>query len=204
MKHAINSVLHAMGYHIEKWKYNTIPHRTAFQFMQKYFQNKPIIGAEVGVLDGKNAVDILTKMPNIKHLYLIDPWVAYGKDDTEKGTERVTQAEMDASYQKTLQAINPFRNKVTIIREYSSTAVNKLPMLDFAYIDGNHEYTYVLRDLYDYQKKIKLGGVLAGNDVVSEGHDGVVAAMLDFIRISKLKPYIQSPDYWFVNGEMRR
>ena len=36
--------------------------------------------------------------------------------------------------------------------------------VDFIYIDGNHQYLSVMEDLTIWNKKIKIGGVIAGHD----------------------------------------
>lgn len=36
--------------------------------------------------------------------------------------------------------------------------------LDWVYIDGNHEYEHVIADLEVFYRKLKSGGILAGDD----------------------------------------
>ena len=40
---------------------------------------------------------------------------------------------------------------------------------DAVFIDGNHSYEYVKKDLYNYSKKIRPGGIIALHDVNFEG-----------------------------------
>ena len=37
-------------------------------------------------------------------------------------------------------------------------------MLDFVYIDGNHEFTSEANDIHEWGKKVKVGGIIAGHD----------------------------------------
>ncbi|MAH06821.1 hypothetical protein CMI38_01060 [Candidatus Pacearchaeota archaeon] len=50
--------------------------------------------------------------------------------------------------------------------EYSSDAVNhyKNESLDFVYIDASHDYPSVYADIKGWIKKVKKGGVIAGDD----------------------------------------
>ncbi len=47
--------------------------------LQNFIDKKDLIGAEVGVLQGKNSFDMLEKL-DIKKLYLIDIWSHNGSD----------------------------------------------------------------------------------------------------------------------------
>ena len=51
--------------------------KKSLYFVKQKFGNQPIIGAEVGVAEAQNALDILLAMPNVKLLYLVDPYVKY-------------------------------------------------------------------------------------------------------------------------------
>lgn len=54
------------------------PIRPFIFFIKEKFNNKLLIGAEIGVYKGKNAKDII-KMLNMERLYLIDIWKNYKK-----------------------------------------------------------------------------------------------------------------------------
>lgn len=66
-----------------------------------------------------------------------------------------------------------FGNKpnVVIHREKSSVAIPKFKdnYFDWVYIDGNHDYEFVLGDLRMCLPKMKRGGVIAGDDYVRPG-----------------------------------
>ena len=53
------------------------------------------------------------------------------------------------------------------------------------YIDGDHSYEAVTRDIATYRAKVKPNGVLAGDDYGLQGgwwNDGVTRAVDEFIR----------------------
>jgi len=122
---------------------------------------KNLIGVEIGVGAGQNSKKILENL-DIEKLYLIDSWTKY------------------ADYVKELKNTNNYSLKTTDGKriaennlkpwnwtdEISSIAVNDIEdeELDFVYIDGNHNYKYVLEDITLYWPKLKNGGLMAGHD----------------------------------------
>lgn len=76
--------------------------------------------------------------------------------------------------------IQHFEDKITFIRKKSEDAVGHVPdNLDFVYIDGNHAYEFVKRDIKLYYPKLKRGGVLGGDNFDSI-YPGVARAVLEF------------------------
>ena len=49
--------------------------------------------------------------------------------------------------------------------------------LDFVYIDGNHQYDYVINDIKLSLKKLKKNGIISGHDYGSKIHMGVTQAV---------------------------
>lgn len=66
----------------------------------------------------------------------------------------------------------------TLIRKTSDDAFKELEnqQFDMVYIDGNHDYDYVKRDILNYQKIIKPNGFITGHDY-KNGHAGVEKAV---------------------------
>lgn len=50
--------------------------------------------------------------------------------------------------------------------------------IDFCFIDANHTYDYVIRDIQAYLPKMKPGGIMAGHDF-NGAHPGVVQAVIE-------------------------
>ena len=64
------------------------------------------------------------------------------------------------------------------IEKTSKEAVNGLEdhFYDVVYIDGRHEYEYVLEDIKNYLPKLKKGGIIIGDDYFEqEWHDYLVS-----------------------------
>lgn len=121
-----------------------------------------LIGAEIGVFDAKNSERIL-EILDIKKLYLIDPYKIYdGCKDVagipDKKTITLLKKDAHARLEK-------FKDKVVWIEDLSENAIESIKEeLDFVYIDGNHKYDFVKKDIELYSKKIKEGGLISGHD----------------------------------------
>ena len=48
--------------------------------------------------------------------------------------------------------------------------------LDFVYIDGDHNFRFIAEDIYEWPKKVKKGGVIAGHDYTTLDGPGLYAA----------------------------
>ncbi len=162
------------------------PYRTSIDFIKKKFGGKELICAEIGTFEGGNAEYILKNL-NIRGLYLIDPWESY---------DRYNQVKLNKAYKKTLKRMKKFKSKVVILKKFSSDALSDIKeLLDFVYIDGNHDYKFVKKDMENYYKKLKKGGVLAGHDIYLSG---VSKALCEFVNEKKLQPHIWSMDWWII------
>ena len=69
------------------------------------------------------------------------------------------------NYLKAIENLEPFGNKIELIRKFSTEAVNIFEnnSLDLVYIDSRPDYCSVLADLETYWPKLKNGGVMAGH-----------------------------------------
>lgn len=125
------------------------------------------VGAEIGVRMGTNAAAILARVPGLK-LYCIDPWNAY---------LRVTDGVQDRYYERCVRKL--IGKNVELIKKTSMDAVGdfKDGSLDFVYIDGRHDYDYVVEDIIFWYPKIKRGGIISGHDYYNFFDAGVITAV---------------------------
>jgi len=159
--------------------------RNFIKTAKKHFKNKEIICAEIGVRKGINARSILKEL-NVKKIYLIDPY-------------EFTSFDYFMDYKEVKKIAHKFfKNDVRaeFIKDTSDNAVKFIrEKLDFVYIDGNHEYEFVKRDIGNYWKLIKEGGILAGHDF--ERKD-VALAVFEFINKNNLNFDAKGMDWWIV------
>jgi len=165
--------------------------KEAIKFAKDYFKNKPIKSIEIGIFKGQNSEDIIKNL-NIKKNYLIDPYTQYEDYKSDGYYDKLKIAKKEA-----LNRLKKWSNKIIWIRDYSEKAIKKISEeVDFIYVDGNHEYEYVKKDLQLYWIKLKKGGILSGHDIQSLG---VSNAVLEFAKEKNLEVHFgDRRDWWII------
>jgi hypothetical protein len=171
------------------------------------FLPKGAVAAEIGVAQGTFASVILAKCAP-RQLHLVDPWAGYesGGGDAKRAeflsgavAQRTggaappphrTTAGGDQAFQAVQERVRGDA-RVSFHRTYSYRTATEFPdkHFDFAYIDGDHTYEYVLRDLTDYATKIKDDGLILGHDFFEDAfaakeNYGVIGAVNTFLARS--------------------
>ena len=72
--------------------------------------------------------------------------------------------------------------------------------VDFIYIDGNHDYEYVLWDIANAWGLCKTGGVIGGHDYYDHQF-GIKRAVDEFRREKKLDLKVDGIDWWFIKKQ---
>lgn len=169
------------------YKASFFPVRPMFRYIKKKYKQE-LIGVEIGVDTGLNAYNVLCQIPQIKKIYLVDPWGQYHQDGKTVNTT-------DAFY-KCMKRLSKFRGKIVVIRKKSEVAADDIPnSLDFVYIDGNHQYEYVKKDTELYYPKVKEGGIIGGDDFYIR-YPGVCKAVLEFAEKNDLNLQGGGYDWW--------
>ena len=161
---------------------------------------------EIGVADGKFS-KILLDTCRFKKIYLLDTWKHFD-DGSYNCSCNKAQQEQDKIYQNVVSAMSMYGDKVEVIRGDSTIEFQKFQdnYFDFIYIDANHEYEPVKKDIYNWYPKAKIGGVFAGHDymngVMRTGVFGVKSAVDEFCKPINVIPYItggsrRCPPSWY-------
>lgn len=151
--------------------------------------------AEVGVYKGDFSKLILERAP--RKLHLIDPW----KFETDPiyanswygGALGKSQARMDTIHKSVLHRFGTAIRTgiVEVHRKTSAECCAQFPdnYFDWIYIDGNHRYEFVKRDLEMFLPKVKLHGFVAGDDYNTPGwwQDGVTKAVDEAIESGRFE-----------------
>jgi hypothetical protein len=118
-------------------------------------------GAEIGVSTGRYSKALCQRIPNL-NLSCIDPWLAYY--DYIEHHDAKGQVILDSNLEKAKERLAAYDCK--FIRAYSMDAVKdfKDESLDFVFIDGNHSFEYVINDIAEWSKKVRIGGIISGHD----------------------------------------
>jgi Methyltransferase domain len=165
---------------------------------------KNAVWAEVGVYKGDFSQIVLdTCSPSL--YYLIDNWKFDPNEHNpfQESTENFSNfagrvhwehygddpnAHQERNYQS---VINRFSSVpcVRVVRARSVEGIESLPdaHLDVIYIDANHQYEYVLRDMIHARKKLKPGGIMLMDDFYEgpgghEQNEGVMSAVNTFVK----------------------
>ena len=167
------------------------------KFIQKKFNDKSLLGVEIGVLKGFNALNLLDNL-NIEKIYLIDPYGAY--EDTDN--KLFSKIELRSYFNQAQKAMTKYKDVVQFIVSQSSEAVTHVPdNLDFVYIDGCHKYEVVKDDIEKYWQKVKNGGVIGGHDFTSHNL-GVIKAVMEFVNNKGLDLQASYSDWWIVKPDL--
>jgi hypothetical protein len=145
---------------------------------------KGSVCAEIGVHVGEFSKRIFDTVEP-ERLHLIDPWrQGEGLFGKQAAREQATMDERHARV-RALFAEEVAAGRVRIHRNLSDEIVDdfKDSYFGWIYIDGNHLYEYVKRDLELYYPKVKEGGYLAGDDYGVRGYwdNGVRKAVDEFV-----------------------
>lgn len=167
--------------------------RESTKFAKKYFGTKKINVVEIGILKGENSLSILKKL-NVNKIYLIDPYMKYIDYKKDPNYLNLNDAKV-ISFKK----LKKYSKNLIWVRDYSDKAIKQIKeRVDFIYIDGNHEYGYVKKDLELYWKILNKGGILSGHDIQ---YHGVSRAVLEFAEKNKIKIcFGDRRDWWIIKN----
>lgn len=152
-------------------------------------------GAEIGVYKGEFARQIMLKYQGVVHL--VDPWVGeYEGLGPHEPWEQI--------YEACLRNMAGFVDKIYIKRGMSVDIAEGIAdhSLDFAYIDADHVYESVRKDIQAWYPKIRPGGILSGHDYLNRGRYpvsgglGVNRAVDEFVMKNNLILNLTGEDKW--------
>ncbi len=122
--------------------------------------------AEIGVWQGDFSAEIL-EITQPRELVLIDPWdLLAQKSDEHTHAQHASANKMRAKYDHIMNTIGRIPNCI-VRKGFSAEVLETYPdnYFDWVYIDGNHMYDFVLRDILVSARKVRPGGVIAGDDL---------------------------------------
>jgi hypothetical protein len=144
-----------------------------------------IEGVEIGTYLAEFACLLLSLNPKL-HLTCVDPWMAY---------DNITQAREDGFYSRAMRRLRG--QNVTVVRKPSMEAVLGIQdrSIDFAYIDGNHAFDHVMKDLICWSPKVKSGGMIAVHDYDAYFGTDVSMAVNVYTQAHHIDP-------WYITREI--
>ncbi len=125
--------------------------------------------AEIGVEQGKTSKQLLTYMPNL-FLFLVDRWeVTPPGDSYFKGSRvmsRWDKNQWQSIYSRMTQNVKVFRGRYEILKMDTIEASKRFEndTLDFVFIDSDHSFAGVCRDIDAWIPKVKMNGIVFFHD----------------------------------------
>jgi hypothetical protein len=121
------------------------------------------VGAEVGVYKGEFTENLCKA--GLK-MFAVDPWIVY--KNYRKHPHELPYNELFENTKKLLASYD-----CAIIKKTSMEALDDIPdnSLDFVYIDGNHALPYITQDIYEWNRKVRVGGAICGHDYFVSNHN---------------------------------
>ena len=119
-------------------------------------------GVEIGTFKGEFAKEILQNWNGT--LYMVDVWRPLGEEYLDSSNHSLHTT----AYSETMVSIQGYEDRAIMIRASSEKGSEIFAdnSLDFAYIDANHAYDFVVQDIKLWYPKVKSGGYLWGHDYI--------------------------------------
>jgi len=150
-------------------------------------------GAELGVRSGENYYYLLAHCPDLEllgvDLFQIQPEGAGDgrrwKTFEEPEPDGVFTYDFESYYNFILELQEEFGPRAKFIRDWTTEAVKQVPdnSLDFIFIDADHAYKSVVKDIQDWAPKVKKGGYITGHDWYMSSVKNAVREVLGSVSI---------------------
>lgn len=152
-------------------------HRAIFCNVINKFNLKT--GVELGVWFGNHSQKILENT-KVEKLYGVDPYL---HDDDHKYELSLSQPHLDKILEMVSEKLKPFKNRFQLIKQHSHKAVDSVPnKVDFVFIDADHSYEFVKRDIQTWFHKVNKGGIIGGHDYGHKSFKGVKHVVDEFFN----------------------
>ena len=140
-------------------------------------------GAEIGCHKGNTTSYVLQYCPEV-HLIAVDLWAFLPEVYCPRELTLRTNENQDAIFNIFKKKVEPYKKRLQILRGVSWEMANLVPdeSLDFIFIDADHGYENVKKDIIAWVPKVKKGGLICGHDI---NISGVYQAVQELIIDSK-------------------
>lgn len=145
---------------------------------RKIFEVTPAGGhiVEIGAFLGRSTSFLAVEAQHKKmRIDVVDTWLG------SQEHQNMEDIKNGCLFEKFLKNLEPVINNINVIRAESLRAVRMYDdaSLDAVFIDGDHSYDAVKSDITEWGKKVKSGGILAGDDYFA--YQGVRQAVDELI-----------------------
>ena len=131
--------------------------RHAIIAAMQHFGDKKVVGAEIGSSIGNNAYETLTAWENLEKLHMVDSFVVCPDFKSQEEQER-------NKFILTSRFEGDPRTNIILKSSDDACKMFEPKSLDFVYIDANHTYEAIKKDLINWTPLVKDGGMVSGHD----------------------------------------
>jgi hypothetical protein len=134
----------------------------------------------------------LLEQPGLE-LIMVDTWkpfpVGHSYYNGSIKIARMSDIELESAYKEAKQRVSSFDNRCRIFRLESADAAQQIfdESVDLVFLDGDHSFEGVTRDLEAWYKKVKEGGYIGGHDYGHPEQGQVEEAVKEWFGIEKIK-----------------
>ena len=147
-----------------------------FKIARSLRENSVIV--EIGSFKGKSTCFIAEGIGDKKmQFFCIDPWM-----------DGLMQEKGDAIFNEFLQNTKRYRNRFCILRKFSHEVIKEWPThrkIDFLWVDGDHSYEGVKKDILDWIPLVKKSSFVCFHDY--RDAPGVKKAVDELARDNKIR-----------------
>lgn len=155
-------------------------------YIKNQLKNNPNT-CEIGFFKGDFSKVIKNKLESKKH-YVIDTFDELNYRSGDKDGLNFQYQNMREMYDYSISL------GYNTIKGTSDNLVNIDDKLDFIYIDADHSYGWVMRDLENAYNKIEDGGIISGHDYSEEHFEECFRAVNDFCKLKNQSISVISND----------
>lgn len=150
-------------------------------------ENNYTLGVELGVKEGMNLTFLAHANPSLI-IHGVDMW-SLGKNgyvtwQNEKDLSKFPDSESLKSVKSLIES-NGLEERVFLHRSFTENACGSFEdeSLDFIFIDADHSYEGVKKDITLWSPKVKTGGYIVGHDIDWEGVKRAVEELIPEYKV---------------------
>jgi hypothetical protein len=158
---------------------------------KKHFEDKFIIvGIEIGTKCADLTISMLDALSHNCFIYTIDSWEHREGAEFEAGElQSYHDKNKEIAYNRLARPENINCVKIISCRSEYAIKLIEHKEVDFVWIDGDHSEEGIIKDLDNYEKLVKPGGILGGHDfgqchplteIIQERYNGKIITGDDF------------------------
>jgi Methyltransferase domain len=136
-------------------------------FLKNHFGRRKINVLEIGARYGESS-EIIMRNFVIQDYVVVDPFKSYEEYSRDGFNQTLLNLDGNNIFLSTKSKLEKIHTGIEFIREFSQSQKTILQLqgrkFDLIFIDGNHEFEYVLQDLRNFFPMLEQGGIMCGDD----------------------------------------